>query len=267
MARINIEDSFFSDPRFRLLAKKLGDETKAIGFCVQAWFLAQRYWTKGEQLVPEKIFRDFGLEHLFEVDLAELRTDGVYVRGSSCQFSWLLSEKRASAGRRSAEVRKAKFGSAQPNKPEQTPSPSNSPTLTLTLTQKKKSKPPSSPDAGSGGPPPPKASPSDLALAERWKAHALAVLPKLKADVGKWAESIRLMREKDGLSEQEVAEVFDFVRQDDFWRPNAISPQSLRGRSKNGLRKIENVLVAMRKNKPRSNGYRIITSLEDLDAI
>lgn len=119
MARLNVEDAFFSDPRFRLLVKLVGDEDKAAGLCLRAWFLGQKYWSKAHKTIPDTVWKAAELEPLVAVDLAEKRADGVYVRGSSKQFDWLLGQKRAAAGVKSAKARKEKYGTAQPNKLEQ----------------------------------------------------------------------------------------------------------------------------------------------------
>ncbi len=121
MARINVEDSFFSDPRFRLLVKHIGDEPKAVGLCVQAWLLAQRYWVNDRCLIPEKLWKTSGLEALTEVDLAEYREEGVYCRGSEKQFKWLEHGLRAAAGRKSAKARRSKYGTAIPLKARNAP--------------------------------------------------------------------------------------------------------------------------------------------------
>jgi len=43
--------------------------------------------------------------------------------------------------------------------------------------------------------------------------------------------------------------VLDFVVQDDFWVKNALGPMGLLTRGKNGLRKIDNILAAMKSSK------------------
>ena len=70
-------------------------------------------------------------------------------------------------------------------------------------------------------------------------------MPSIKPEPAKWANAIRLIREQDGLSEREVERLFEFVKDDPFWRQNAVSPIAIRGRSKNGLKKIENIRLRM----------------------
>jgi len=44
----------------------------------------------------------------------------------------------------------------------------------------------------------------------------------------KWADVIRLMRERDGLTHRRIAEVFKWANTDDFWKVNILSPDKLR---------------------------------------
>jgi hypothetical protein len=47
-------------------------------------------------------------------------------------------------------------------------------------------------------------------------------------DVEKWANTVRLMRECDGRTLDEIRQLFDWANQDDFWRANIRSPDKLR---------------------------------------
>jgi hypothetical protein len=121
LARINFESRFLADPRFRLLVKLVGDEDKALGMCVRAWFLAQKYWTDDRSLIPERIWQASGLEPLVAADLAEVRAEqnrtsssGIYCRGAETQFEWLVKSNRSEAGKKSAEARRKKYGTALP---------------------------------------------------------------------------------------------------------------------------------------------------------
>lgn len=117
MARINIEDCWWTDPRRSKLSKLLGGEEIADGVAVRMWRVAQEFWGKSRGLVPAKIWNT--LEHgskLLEANLAEERADGVYVCGSSQWLDWVIEQKEKAriAGQKSAEVRRKKHGSAQP---------------------------------------------------------------------------------------------------------------------------------------------------------
>lgn len=47
-------------------------------------------------------------------------------------------------------------------------------------------------------------------------------------NMDKWADTIRLMRERDNLSHIDICRVFKFANNDDFWQSNILSPSSLR---------------------------------------
>ncbi len=115
MARINVEECFWSHPGYRALVRFVGCEDKAAGMCLRAWRTAQRFWAKKE-LIPEYVWKLENLEVLVDVGLAERRAEGVYCRGSAKQFSWY--EKMAAAGKRggqeSAKSRAEKYGSTAP---------------------------------------------------------------------------------------------------------------------------------------------------------
>lgn len=106
MARINIEDQLFDDPRFKALEKKAGD-LKAWGVWVRACKVAQRFW-KQEKLIPTELF-DM-LDHaqdLVDCGLAERKENGVYFKGTKEHLGWLPDRLKAakSAGKASAEKR------------------------------------------------------------------------------------------------------------------------------------------------------------------
>jgi len=43
-----------------------------------------------------------------------------------------------------------------------------------------------------------------------------------------WATTVRLMRERDGRSHQDIRDLFARVHADGFWRVNVLSPETLR---------------------------------------
>jgi hypothetical protein len=120
VARINVEDSLWSDARFMRLCVKLGDELRAAGAVLVAWKTAQKFWCPNRQPISEAAFRDANLpDALVEVGLAERMADGVRMRGSEEHFSWWFDKK--AAGMKSAAVRKERFGSSQPSNTCRTP--------------------------------------------------------------------------------------------------------------------------------------------------
>lgn len=127
MARINIEECWWTDPRRSALILALGGEMQADWTALRAWRLAQEFWKHERSLVPKDLFDLIpNSGELVRVGLAVVRDSFVYVRGSGTYLEW-VAEKRAqaqAAGKRSAEARKNKTGSAQPRarkKPEPVP--------------------------------------------------------------------------------------------------------------------------------------------------
>jgi len=51
-----------------------------------------------------------------------------------------------------------------------------------------------------------------------------------KPDLAKWANSVRLMREQDGRTDDDIRGLFQRVQADDFWRVNILSPDKLRAK-------------------------------------
>lgn len=117
MARTNIEDCWWTDPRRSLLVKKIGSEELADGIVIKAWRLAQEFWKSGKGLVPKDLFETLPhFQALIDSKLADVRGTFVYVRGSSAYLDWIREkrEQAKEAGKKSAEIRKSKTGSAQP---------------------------------------------------------------------------------------------------------------------------------------------------------
>lgn len=82
MARINIEQAWWSDSRRAMLGRLVGSQSQADGIMMSAWRTAQTYWSKGE-LVPTAIWET--IEHhdlIVRTQLAFVRENGVYVAGS-----------------------------------------------------------------------------------------------------------------------------------------------------------------------------------------
>lgn len=69
----------------------------------------------------------------------------------------------------------------------------------------------------------------DLSIAEMIYKSVLEVMPKTKEpNIDKWADTIRLMREKDNLTLAEIESVFKWANNDEFWKNNILSPEKLR---------------------------------------
>lgn len=105
MARINIEECWWSDPRRTRLVAKIGG-VAADGAAVSMWRLAQEFWGRDGSLIPKHIFDtlEFSLD-LVGVSLAEVRDCWVYVRGSSQYLDWHRKRRvnAQKAGKKSAK--------------------------------------------------------------------------------------------------------------------------------------------------------------------
>lgn len=72
-------------------------------------------------------------------------------------------------------------------------------------------------------------SPEDLALVEWFWGLILEMQPGRKPPkLEKWADEIRLMRERDGRSHEEIRGLIDRIQGDKFWRTNVLCPETLR---------------------------------------
>lgn len=106
MARINIEDCWWIDPRRERLGTLLGSMMVADAVVIRAWRVAQEFWGKGRNLVPKHVFETLeASSKLIEANLAIEYENGVYVRGSSQWLEWVNEEreKRKAGGQKSAQ--------------------------------------------------------------------------------------------------------------------------------------------------------------------
>lgn len=265
MARINVEDDYWSDPRREILARLVGDQERADGRMLRAWRVAQGFWKKDE-LIPPRMWDTGGFDGILEADLAEKRDGGIYVRGAEGHFGWLESRARAGqkGGKRSGETRKKKAAAKEPNEanPKQIEANASSlgskpeaNTKPLPLPLPLLSSPPASNEAGV---PPPS---FDESLAARWAEWARSRSTTVKPVLAKWADELRKVRELDRISEADLEMAFAHAQADErFWATNAVSVMGLRERGKNGLLKIENLVNAARSSKRTTNGSAPVKS-------
>jgi hypothetical protein len=69
----------------------------------------------------------------------------------------------------------------------------------------------------------------DLSFAKLMFSMILDVAPKSRQPNYKsWTNTIRLMRERDGFSPEEITDVFKWANSDEFWKTNILSPEKLR---------------------------------------
>jgi hypothetical protein len=111
MARLTIEQQWWTDPRRRALIKLLKDEDLADARVLKAWRLAQDFWGHGRSLIPKALFETLeSCTEILAAGLAEIREEGVYVRGSSSYLDWLQEKREAGrvGGKKSGQVRRKK---------------------------------------------------------------------------------------------------------------------------------------------------------------
>lgn len=87
--------------------------------------------------------------------------------------------------------------------------------------------------------------PFDLKIGNDWVEFAKTKLSgksTLKINTKAYINAIRLMREQDGLSERKIQLLFDFIRKDEFWGKNGISPVRIRSRDSDGISKCDRIL-------------------------
>lgn len=69
----------------------------------------------------------------------------------------------------------------------------------------------------------------DYKVAEYFYQTILADLPGFKTpNLESWANSVRLMRERDSRTYEDIKLVWDWARKDNFWKPNILSASKFR---------------------------------------
>jgi hypothetical protein len=124
LANITANNEFLVDPRLTLMCQAM-PRYEAIGSIICLWEVGQSYWKKDEGLIPKNIyFLLHRASDLLRYGFASEEPEGIYCNGAREKWAFLLkrSESGKLGGKRSAESRKAKFGSAIPknarNKPK-----------------------------------------------------------------------------------------------------------------------------------------------------
>lgn len=216
MARVNIDARFFADKRFELLGRVSG-----LGFhearsrILDVWFFS--YGETRENLTSVEIELQSGVlgfaDKLVEAHLAELNADGSYrIKGAFDRFGYL--EKRKEAGRRSAEVRREKFGSAAPVGGYNDPQNSNTirtETEHMFENPRTETEPPAPAPAPALSPLPPEGEEAESGLTPKrlvdlWNEHR-GKLPACKWPLGKARHRAATARLKEGGSEDDWVRV------------------------------------------------------------
>ena len=84
-------------------------------------------------------------------------------------------------------------------------------------------------------------------LAARWADYATSAWPNLNPKVSDWEKSLAQISQEVGLNDQQMGALFEFIRKDDFWKDNCQSPIGLLRKSRNGVRKVDNILAKIKR--------------------
>lgn len=108
----------------------------------------------------------------------------------------------------------------------------------------------------------------DAKIGKSWLEFALSEMKWKKPPVGwsqiNFAKAVYKIRKSTGLNDSGLTALLDFIKGDDFWNKNALSPSALFTKSKNGNRKLDNILLAMKSSNKAASVYDKIKDL-DLD--
>jgi hypothetical protein len=218
-ASVRIEDEAFGDGRYEHLGQLLGTtKFDALG---RMSFLWRQCTQENSHVLPESFVRVFvDPEKLVESRLGERVETGIRIRGTRGRIEWL------------AKLRKNGRKGGRPRKPNGYPNGNQ---------ERTRIEPESNPPAPAPAPTKEEGSPSnsaDRALATKLILRIIANQPGCKLTrlrpsektelLDKWADHVRLMREVDKHSEQEISVVIDWCQSDVFWRKNILSAEKLR---------------------------------------
>lgn len=135
MARMNVEEKWWSDPRRGRLILLLKNHLLADGAMLNAWKLAERYWVPDRKLIPLNVWEEAEMpEEIFTVSLATREEFGIKVRGIEDEFEW--RSQRREAGRKGGKQKQANSSKTlqdQTNLPSSSSSSSNTNTKDATL--------------------------------------------------------------------------------------------------------------------------------------
>ncbi len=134
MARINVDEEYWADPRRMRLAIKLGNEFMADGAMLNAWKLAERFWFErdgGEvqnKPIPLDAWTAAGLDDsIVEVGFAVKTDEGIYVKGTKERFAWRAT--RIENGKRGGRPKKPNGSEKEPNGLEMKPNGNHDQTI------------------------------------------------------------------------------------------------------------------------------------------
>ena len=95
--------------------------------------------------------------------------------------------------------------------------------------------------------------PDDKQLAKQWFDRANELTPKSKYSLEKFEEALCRIRFDYKFTSEHLVQIFEFIKEDDFWKHNVVSPTSLLKPSKSEpeITKLMQVVRSL-KNKPKT---------------
>lgn len=316
--RVNIEESVWSDIRFKRLANAMSVPVyMAVGVMAHLWHAAQSNeadaWT--EEDIELLLGNELGapsFQQIFASGLLRSKNGKYELVGIKQRLEEIseYNEKKRNAGRlgglKSAESRRSKTqASASAKNDKIEPSMSMSMSMSMSKEENNTDKHPPPPSAAASGgtvlseyewpnneqlkrtpqaeidppdfvevevveksvavvaapkparkpKPKPQISEADENLAKRWFAWSKTLSPHINASQESFGRGIFEAKRSlartipDGDLDGLLEALFDFVQKDSFWGKNCLSPCGLLKPSTNGLRKVDNVISAMRRDE------------------
>jgi hypothetical protein len=226
-ASVRIEDEAFADERYDDLAHFAGlaDADHARGKMARIW---RQCTIEGTHTIENhlvlRILGEGGIEALIRARLAErISETHVRIRGTRGRIEWLkrLRQNGQKGGRPKGYRNKPSgYQIGKPSGSGELNPPAPAPVTAPTKKEKKD------------------LHPADRALTLKLILKIIAnhpgnTLTKLSpaekdAKVVAWTKHVRLMREQDGHTEQEIGAVIDWCQSDSFWRNQILSTENLR---------------------------------------
>lgn len=98
--------------------------------------------------------------------------------------------------------------------------------------------------------------PRDLDAAKQIFSRIHQLNPKAKKpNIKSWAKDIRLMRERDSRSYEDIWRVFDWANKDSFWQGNILSPKKLRA-------KYDQLVMQMQRQPANRSQTAVVSSIQ-----
>jgi hypothetical protein len=118
----------------------------------------------------------------------------------------------------------------------------------------------------------------ELNLAEKWLYHAQTEIPNfsVRSPYRNWtkdklARDIAKVKRSTGFDQTFMENLFQFIRNDQFWAKNVLAPIGLLTKSKNGKMKIDNIITSWRPDSDRRmanfdpNAKSVFELVEEMD--